>query len=118
VRAVFAAIALVSAVQAQPIQDASVAELVKQLAATATRGLRNLGPEKRLIDLVINFDFDSAKLQTSRQPFLEQLAEALCADQLQALPFMVDRHTECDGAITFIALAHGGKALKSEELSP
>ena len=52
--------AIASAAQSQPIQDASVDELVQQLAPPkATRGLRNLAPEKRQIDLVINFDFDS-----------------------------------------------------------
>ena len=78
--------AIASAAQSQPIQDASVDELVQQLAPpkAATRGLRNLAPEKRQIDLVINFDFDSSRLQTSSQPLLEKLAEALGTERLQA----------------------------------
>ena len=68
-------LALVSAVQAQPLRDASVAKPVNQFAPTSTRSLRNLAPEKHPTDLVTNFD--SAKLKTSGQPLLEKLAEAL-----------------------------------------
>ena len=90
-------------VQAQPIQDASVDELVQQLAPPkpATRGLRNLVPEKRQIDLVINFDFDSARLQTNSQPLLEKLAEALGTERLQALRFKVEGHTDAKGSAAY-----------------
>jgi len=92
---------LVCAAQAQPVQDASVAELVKQFAPTATRGLRNLAPEKHQIDLVINFDFDSTKLQTSSQPLLEKLAEALVSERLQALRYKVEGQTDVNGSVSY-----------------
>ena len=95
--------AIASAAQAQPIQDASVDELVQQLAPpkAATRGLRNLAPEKRQIDLVINFDFDSSRLQASSQPLLEKLAEALGTERLQALRFKVEGHTDAKGSASY-----------------
>ncbi len=95
--------AIASAAQAQPIQDASVDELVQQLAPpkAATRGLRNLAPEKRQIDLVINFDFDSSRLQTSSQPLLEKLAEALGTERLQSLRFKVEGHTDAKGSAAY-----------------
>ena len=75
--------ALVGAVQTQPVQDASVAELVNQLTPAPTRSFLNPTTEKRQNDLVI--DFDSAKLQFSNQPLLEKLAEALSNERLGAL---------------------------------
>ncbi len=95
---------LLGAAQAQPpVRDASVEELVDQLAPARalTRGLRNLVPEKRQIDLVINFDFDSARLQAASKPLLEKLAEALGSDRLQALRFKVEGHTDAQGSAAY-----------------
>ena len=91
VLAVFAAIA-------QPVQSASVDELVDKLAPPATtRSLRNLKPERRKIDLIVNFDFGSAKLQDSSKPLLASLAEAMASERIKALRFAVEGHTDAVG---------------------
>lgn len=95
-----------STAQAQspaPVKDASVDDLVKQLAPTgaATRSLRNLTPERRQIDLVIGFDFDSAKLQPVSVPLLERLATAMKTPRLEPLRFKVEGHTDAKGSARY-----------------
>jgi outer membrane protein OmpA-like peptidoglycan-associated protein len=92
----------VGAVFAQaPKTSATVDEIVKSLAPTqapTTRSLgRNLVPEVKSIDLVIQFDFDSAKLQDVSKPLLDGLAQALNTDRLRALDFKVEGHTDAKG---------------------
>jgi outer membrane protein OmpA-like peptidoglycan-associated protein len=88
---------------AGPVKDASVDDIVKQLAppAATTRSLRNLVPERRQIDLVIPFDFDSARLQATSRPQLERLAEALRSERLQSLRFKVEGHTDAKGTAKY-----------------
>lgn len=90
----------------QPVRDASVDELVRQLAPTPaptlTRGLqRNITPEKRQIDLVIPFDFDSAALQPASRPLLARLADAMKTERLAALRFKVEGHTDAKGSAAY-----------------
>ncbi len=98
-----AALLIGSAQAQQPIQNASVDELVEQLAPpkALTRSLRNIAPVKRQIDLVINFDFDSAKLQAGSKPLLEKLAEALSTERLSAINFKVEGHTDAKGSASY-----------------
>ncbi len=98
-----AALLINSAQAQQPIQNASVDELVEQLAPpkALTRSLRNIAPVKRQIDLVINFDFDSAKLQAGSKPLLEKLAEALSTERLSAINFKVEGHTDAKGSAAY-----------------
>lgn len=88
---------------AAPVKDASVDELVRQLAPTGatTRSLRNLTPEKRQIDLVIGFDFDSSKLQPASVPLLERLAAAMRTPRLEPLRFKVEGHTDAKGSARY-----------------
>lgn len=83
-----------------PAREVSVDQIVQQLAppAVTTRGLRNLVPERRQIDLVIHFDFDSARLQPGSRPQLENLAAAMNNPRLQALRFQVQGHTDAKGS--------------------
>lgn len=91
---------LTSLVAAQPMKSATVDQLVEQLAAPEqpkTRSLRNLKPEPRNIDLLIQFDFDSAKLQEPSKPLLDNLATAMSADRLMHVRFRVEGHTDAKG---------------------
>ncbi len=82
-----------------PAQNMSVDDLVKALTAqrTATRSLRNLKVEPAKVDLVINFDFDSARIKDSSKPQLERLATAMKVEQLQTMRFRVEGHTDGKG---------------------
>lgn len=84
---------------AQPINSASVDQIVEKLEAPKgqTRSLRNLAPEPRKLDLVIQFDFDSAKIQDSSKPLLDNLAAAMKTERLNAISFIVEGHTDAKG---------------------
>jgi outer membrane protein OmpA-like peptidoglycan-associated protein len=86
---------------AQPMKNVSVDQLVEQLAGPEqpkTRSLRNLKPEPRSIDLVIQFDFDSAKLQENSKPLLDNLVAAMKNDRLMSVRFKVEGHTDAKGS--------------------
>ena len=88
-----------------PLKNATVEEMVNKLApapATATtRSLRNIAPQVRQIDLVVNFDFDSAKLQSASRPLLENLAQAMNNDRLKSTRFKVEGHTDAKGSAKY-----------------
>ncbi len=88
-----------------PAQDMSVDDLVKALTpqrtTTRTRSLRNLIVEPAKVDLVINFDFDSARIQNSSKPQLERLATAMKFEQLQNIRFQVEGHTDGKGDVRY-----------------
>ena len=87
-----------------PIKSATPNELVKQLAPLdeqpKTRSLngRNLRVESKSVDLVINFDLDSAKLKEPSKPLLDNLVEAMKNDRLAAIKFKVEGHTDALGS--------------------
>ncbi len=84
---------------AQPTGNATANDLVDRLAPLppATRGLRNLVPEPRSVDLVVLFDFDSARIQPASLPLLDSLATAMRSDRLATLRFLVEGHTDAKG---------------------
>lgn len=95
--------------QAQPLEAANAQQIIDQLAppsaASAPSGnavtpmrTRNLKPVQRSIDLVIQFDFDSAKLQAVSKPLLDQLAEALKSERLNTMRFQIEGHTDAKGS--------------------
>jgi outer membrane protein OmpA-like peptidoglycan-associated protein len=92
---------LVSAsASAQLVQQASKDDLIEKLtppAPPATRSLRNRAPKPVNVDLSINFDFDSARLQASSKPLLDNLAQAMNSERLGALKFKVEGHTDAKG---------------------
>ena len=99
----FAALAWLPAgglAQQAPWRDATVDQMVEQLAPPApSRGLqRNVVPQQRRIELIVNFDFDSAMLQPSSLPLLTRLAQALNTERLRALRFQVEGHTDAKGS--------------------
>jgi len=93
----------VQAAPQAPIKSATVDDFVNQLAPPAlTRSLsRNIVPQKRQIDLVVNFDFDSAKLQAASRPLLENLAQALQDGRLSSFRFQVEGHTDAQGTAAY-----------------
>jgi len=88
---------------AQPLSKASVADIEQQLAPTAAKtrslnGARNLVPEVRSIDLVIQFDLGSAKLQENSKPLLDNLAQAMKGERLKEMKFKIEGHTDASGS--------------------
>jgi len=85
-----------------PIQNATVNDLVEKLAPaeeqSKTRSLRNLQPKPKSIDLVIQFDLDSAKLKDISKPLLDNLATAMKSDRLMSIKFKVEGHTDAQGS--------------------
>jgi outer membrane protein OmpA-like peptidoglycan-associated protein len=85
---------------AQLVQQASKEDLIEKLTPPApptTRSLRNLVPKPVNVDLSINFDFDSDRLQASSKPLLDNLAQAMNSERLGALKFKVEGHTDAKG---------------------
>lgn len=89
----------------QPLKDASVDELVTRLAPApgASRSARNLVPEARPpgVDLVVNFEFDSARLLPASVPLLEKLAAAMRDPRLEETRFRVEGHTDAKGSAAY-----------------
>ena len=92
-----------SAIAQEPIKSATADELVDKLAPpkALTRSLRNLAPEPRKIDLMIQFDFNSARLQETSKPLLSSLAEAMGSERIKALRFKVEGHTDAVGKASY-----------------
>ena len=92
-----------SQVQA-PIKNATANDLVEKLAPaedqpkTRSLGNRNISPQPKSIDLVIQFDLDSAKLKPDSMPLLSSLVEAMKNDRLAAIKFKVEGHTDAQGS--------------------
>ena len=97
-------VAALAAGSTAPPSERSVDEIVEQLAprpVTTTRGLRNLVPVVRQIDLVVPFDFDSARLQAPSRPQLQRLAEAMGSLRLATTRFKVQGHTDARGTAAY-----------------
>ena len=95
----------------QPAADVSVEDLAKALtpAPPATRSLRNLTVAPvRTIDLVVQFEFNSARIQSVSDQQLLRLATAMNLEQLQTLRFQVEGHTDAKGS------AHYNQALSEK----
>ena len=87
----------------------STADMVEQLKTQPprTRSLRNLtiesaAPEgsvasKPSLSLLIQFDFNSAKVKPESQQALSNLAQALKSKELQDAKFAVEGHTDAKG---------------------
>ena len=87
-------------VGAQLVQQASKEDLIDKLTPPApptTRSLRNIAPKPVTLDLSILFDFDSARLQASSKPLLDNLAQAMNSERLSVLKFKVEGHTDAKG---------------------
>jgi outer membrane protein OmpA-like peptidoglycan-associated protein len=83
-------------------QDKSVEEIIDALKPKQlTRGLRGLRVEdapKPNIDLVINFEFNSANLSPDSQSQLEKLGTALNSAELAPFKMQITGHTDAVGS--------------------
>lgn len=86
-----------------PLSNASVDDFVNALKPKpVTRSLgRNLKVEPAKVDMTIGFDFDSARLQADSKPMLERLAAAMRTEQLSALRFQIEGHTDGKGSARY-----------------
>lgn len=90
--------------QSVPTSEATVDELVERLApgpGATTRGLRNLVPESRAIDLNIEFEYDSAKLKGSGVTLLDNMAQAIGHERLSNVQFVIEGHTDAAGSAAY-----------------
>lgn len=89
-----------------PLRQASASELVDRLAPPAssgglTRSLRNLQPKTQSVDLLVPFDYDSARLRPESLPILESLSQALLSDRLSRTHFTLEGHTDATGSADY-----------------
>ena len=87
----------------QPITAATAEELAEQLAppVALTRTLRVVVPVARKLDLSIQFDYNSAKLQESSRPLLANVATAMGSERIKELKFRIEGHTDSIGRATY-----------------
>ena len=87
-----------------PIKSATANDLVEKLAPaeeqpkTRSLGNRNLVVKPKSVDLVIQFDLDSAKLKNESRPLLDELVEAMKNERLLTIKFKVEGHTDAQGS--------------------
>jgi outer membrane protein OmpA-like peptidoglycan-associated protein len=93
-----------------PLLSASPDELIDKLkpsnleSTSRTRSMRNLVPEVRekpSVDLVIQFEFDSAKLLSTSKPLLINLSKAINSDSLKTYVFIVEGHADGVGSTDY-----------------
>lgn len=89
-----------------PLHNATAAELLEKLAPsnppmTRSLGGRNLVPQAKSVDLVIQFDLDSAKLKEPSKPLLDNLVSAMKNDRLIHLKFKIEGHTDAQGSANY-----------------
>lgn len=90
--------------QSAPTSEATVEELLERLApapGAITRGLRNLVPESRAIDLNVEFEYDSAKLKLSGIKLLDNMAQAIGHERLSNVQFVIEGHTDAAGSAAY-----------------
>jgi outer membrane protein OmpA-like peptidoglycan-associated protein len=89
--------------------DDIVAALVKQAKLGASRGLcigtaqecDKTAPKPTGLDMLINFDLDSANLTSQAKQNLEEFAKALHNDQLASARFVVEGYTDGRGTVEY-----------------
>ena len=101
---VIAGLSLPIMVQSQPMASPTKQQILdsanKQLNAPMTRSMgspnRNMAV-KAAVDLLINFEFDSAQLQSKGASDLDQLVMALKDVSMSKLTFLIEGHTDSKG---------------------
>ena len=87
-----------------PTQRSMADVLVEKLAPaddqpkTRSMGNRNIVVKPKSVDLVIQFDLDSAKLKSESRPLLDDLVSAMKNDRLALVKFKVEGHTDAQGS--------------------
>lgn len=88
--------------QAAPTAEEMVEQLKARPSAPRTRSLRNLNveavePAKPSLSLLIQFDFNSARVLPESQQALMNLAQAMQSKELADVKFAVEGHTDAKG---------------------
>ena len=87
-----------------PAQKSMADVLVEKLAPaddqpkTRSMGNRNIVVKPKSVDLVIQFDLDSAKLKNESRPLLDDLVSAMKNERLANMKFKVEGHTDKQGS--------------------
>lgn len=87
-----------------PLKSTSAAELIEKLAPaedqpkTRSLGNRNIVVKPKSVDLVIQFDLDSAVLKKDSRPLLDDLVSAMKNDRLANVKFKIEGHTDAQGS--------------------
>ncbi len=87
-----------------PIKSTSASELIEKLAPaedqpqTRSLGKRNIVVKPKSVDLVIQFDLDSAVLKNESRPLLDDLVSAMKNERLANMRFKVEGHTDAQGS--------------------
>lgn len=95
---------------AQSAPTPSTQQMIEQLQLPKTRSLRNLtieavpaagtaaaAPSRPSLSLLIQFDFNSARVREESQQALGNLAQALQSSELASARFAVEGHTDAKG---------------------
>jgi outer membrane protein OmpA-like peptidoglycan-associated protein len=95
----------------QPLKSPTAGEISRQLLTSPHSGgdtrsvfgneSRNIGVQKASVDLLIQFEFDSAELTADGMTDLEQLAIALKGPGLKDAKFVIEGHTDAVGTSAY-----------------
>ena len=94
-----------AAVSQTPIKSSTAAELIEKLAPaeeqpkTRSLGNRNIVVKPKSVDLVIQFDLDSAVVKSESRPLLDDLVSAMKNERLANVKFRVEGHTDAQGSV-------------------
>jgi outer membrane protein OmpA-like peptidoglycan-associated protein len=86
------------------IRTTTASELIEKLAPAEeppkTRSLsnRNIVVKPKSVDLVVQFDLDSAVLKSESRPLLDDLVAAMKNERLATLNFKIEGHTDAQGS--------------------
>ena len=94
-----------AAVSQTPIKSSTAAELIEKLAPaeeqpkTRSLGNRNIVIKPKSVDLVIQFDLDSAVVKNDSLTLLDDLVSAMKNERLANVKFKVEGHTDAQGSV-------------------
>ena len=86
-------------IKAAPNAEGQAAAQAAQDAAAS--GAAATEPERPSLSLLIQFDFNSAKIRPESQPALQNLASALQSPELSKANFAVEGHTDAKGSADY-----------------
>jgi outer membrane protein OmpA-like peptidoglycan-associated protein len=92
-----------TATLSQPLKSPTSNEILMKLRESPTRSMlggsdRNIGVQKASVELLIQFEFDSAELSSQGQLDLEQLAIALNSPDQKNSSYLIEGHTDQVGS--------------------
>jgi len=88
------------AVETAP-ESPTAEESTRQPAATESAAAPNQPPEQPSLSLLIQFDFNSARVRPESQQALTNLSEALQTEELKTSSFAIEGHTDAKGSAEY-----------------